>query len=139
MTYLILTYDLSNTYLWLMYKLCKTYDLLMREFLINLSWLATVFSELEYTILSKSLNKSSNFSEYESNLCKHDVYMTPNLSTFVLFFPFFVGIEKRERLVELQFVMNWAKTVTKCTICNYPLPFCVGFPYLRLWLRFKSL
>ena len=134
MTYLKLTYDLSNTYLWLMYKLCKTYDLLMREFLINLSWLATVFSELEYTILSKSLNKSSNSSEYESNLWEHDVYVTktPNLSTFVLFFPFLVGIEKRERLVELQFVMNWVKTVTKCTICNYPLPFCVGIPCLRL-------
>ena len=126
-------------YLWckhicLMYNLCKTYDLLMREFLYNLSWLTTVFSEFEVTILSQSLNKSSNSSEYESNLCKHDVYMTmtPNLSTFVLFFPFLVGIEKRERLVELQFVMNWVKTVTKCTICNYPLPFCVGISYLRL-------
>ena len=106
----------------------------MSEFLYNLSWLTTVFSEFEVTILSQSLNKSSNSSVYESNLCKHDVYMTinPNMSTFVLFFPFLVGIEKRERLVELQFVMNWVKTVTKCTICNYPVPFCVGFPYLRL-------
>ena len=80
----------------------------MSEFLYNLSWLTTVFSEFEVTILSQSLNKSSNSSEYESNLCKHDVYMTmtPNLSPFVLFFPFFVARDREKG------------KISRVTVCN---------------------